>query len=95
MPRLRRWLLSPWLYAGGAVAALVFLPVLAWNAAHDWISFRFQFGRVTEHAFDDFAGQGLKHSRAFWGLAFIVVGMAVGVGGSLAGMRAERGDRGS
>lgn len=50
-PRLRRWFLSPWLWAGGIVAALVFLPVILWNADNDWISFRFQFGRIGESAF--------------------------------------------
>ena len=42
----RRWFLSPWLWAGGLVAILVFLPVLLWNADHGWISFAKQFGRV-------------------------------------------------
>jgi 4-amino-4-deoxy-L-arabinose transferase-like glycosyltransferase len=51
-PRLRRWLLSPWLWAGGVLAVLVFLPVILWNADHDWASFRFQFGRVAEAAFN-------------------------------------------
>ncbi len=44
---LRRWLRSPWLYAGVAVAALVFLPVFLWNAGHDWITFTKQFGRIS------------------------------------------------
>jgi len=51
-PRLRRWLLTPWLWAGGVMAVLVFLPVILWNAGHDWASFRFQFGRVAETAFN-------------------------------------------
>jgi 4-amino-4-deoxy-L-arabinose transferase-like glycosyltransferase len=42
----RRWFLSPWLWAGGVVAVLVFLPVLWWNADHGWISFDKQFGRI-------------------------------------------------
>lgn len=42
----RRWFLSPWLWAGGLVAILVFLPTLLWNAEHGWISFAKQFGRV-------------------------------------------------
>jgi 4-amino-4-deoxy-L-arabinose transferase-like glycosyltransferase len=41
-PRAGRGLL-----VAGAVAALVFAPVLAWNAQHDWISFRYQF--ATRH----------------------------------------------
>ena len=42
----RKWLPTFWPYAGGVLAVLVFAPVIAWNAAHDWISFKFQFGRV-------------------------------------------------
>lgn len=38
----RRWLATPWPYVAGALALLFFTPVLAWNAAHDWASFRFQ-----------------------------------------------------
>ena len=51
-PRLRRWLVTPWLWAGALLAALVFLPVILWNADHGWASFRYQFGRVEEAAFD-------------------------------------------
>ncbi len=42
----RRWLLDPWLWAGGLLAMLLFAPVIAWNAAHDWASFEKQFGRA-------------------------------------------------
>lgn len=40
---LRRW--DVWLSAG--VAALGLLPVLGWNAAHDWASFRWQLAHFT------------------------------------------------
>lgn len=46
MPQGRRWLASPWPYAGAILALAIFAPVIGWNAAHDWASFRFQFGRV-------------------------------------------------
>lgn len=39
---LRRELRTPWPWLGGAVAVLVFLPNLAWNAAHDWVAISFQ-----------------------------------------------------
>lgn len=45
-PSARRWLRSPWPYAGGALALLVFLPNLSWNAAHGWTTVAFQFGRL-------------------------------------------------
>ncbi len=42
----RRWLLSPWLYLGGVLALVFFLPNLLWNEAHGWATFAFQFGRI-------------------------------------------------
>jgi hypothetical protein len=45
----RQWLRHPAPYLAAFVAALVFLPVLLWNAQHDWISFRFQGGRGGHH----------------------------------------------
>jgi 4-amino-4-deoxy-L-arabinose transferase-like glycosyltransferase len=44
---LRRELRTPWPWAGALVALAVFAPCLAWNAAHDWVSIRFQL----EHGF--------------------------------------------
>jgi 4-amino-4-deoxy-L-arabinose transferase-like glycosyltransferase len=46
VPKLRRWLISPWLYVGGLVALLMFAPVLLWNADHHWVSFIKQMGRA-------------------------------------------------
>jgi 4-amino-4-deoxy-L-arabinose transferase-like glycosyltransferase len=41
-PTLRQRLAEPGPYVACGVAVLVLLPVLAWNAGHDWISFGFQ-----------------------------------------------------
>ena len=46
-PMNRHWLRNPWLWAGGLMACLVFLPVFLWNEQHDWISFSHQFGRMS------------------------------------------------
>jgi 4-amino-4-deoxy-L-arabinose transferase-like glycosyltransferase len=43
----RRWLLSPYPWLAALIAIVVFLPVLIWNAQHDWASFRFQFVRAS------------------------------------------------
>jgi len=43
----RRWLLSRYPWAAALIAVVVFLPVLIWNAQHDWASFRFQLVRAT------------------------------------------------
>src|SRR6201991_4808131 len=46
VPKLRRWLWSPWLYLGGLVALAIFAPVILWNADHHWVSFIKQIGRA-------------------------------------------------
>ncbi|MDR6663405.1 hypothetical protein J2W51_005999 [Tardiphaga robiniae] len=46
VPKMRRWLISPWPYLGGLVALAVFSPVLFWNAEHGWVSFIKQLGRA-------------------------------------------------
>jgi 4-amino-4-deoxy-L-arabinose transferase-like glycosyltransferase len=46
VPKLRHWLISPWLYLGGVVAVLMFAPVIWWNADHHWVSFIKQLGRA-------------------------------------------------
>jgi 4-amino-4-deoxy-L-arabinose transferase-like glycosyltransferase len=43
----RRWLSSPYPWLAVLIAVVVFLPVLIWNAQHDWASFRFQLVRAT------------------------------------------------
>lgn len=61
-PTQRRWLLTPWPWAALLVAAVIFSPVMVWNAQHDWASFRFQFGRLVDvrpwgpHFLGDFVG---------------------------------------
>ena len=47
----RRWFISPWLYAGGVAALVAFLPVIVWNAEHQWVSFYKQFGRIDGDGF--------------------------------------------
>jgi hypothetical protein len=44
-PQQRHWLRSPWPYLAVAIAALMFTPVVWWNAQHDWVSFAFQSSR--------------------------------------------------
>lgn len=46
VPKLRRWLVSPWPYLGGLVALAIFAPVILWNADHQWVSFIKQLGRA-------------------------------------------------
>src|SRR3954452_14715668 len=46
VPKLRRWLISPWPYLGGALTFAIFSPVILWNADHRWVSFIKQMGRA-------------------------------------------------
>ncbi len=46
VPELRRWLVRPALWLGVLAGAAAFAPVVAWNAAHGWVSFLKQGGRV-------------------------------------------------
>ncbi|MBI5868977.1 MAG: glycosyltransferase family 39 protein, partial [candidate division Zixibacteria bacterium] len=41
----RRWLARPQPYLAGLIAAALFLPVIYWNATHNWASFVFQTAR--------------------------------------------------
>lgn len=40
----RKHLRTPWPWLAVIIAALIFSPVIYWNAQHDWISFLFQLG---------------------------------------------------
>ena len=50
-PSLRRWLVSPALFAGLAVALAIFAPFVVWNAAHGWATFAKQLGRAGPSGF--------------------------------------------
>jgi 4-amino-4-deoxy-L-arabinose transferase-like glycosyltransferase len=68
----RRWLLSPWPWLAALIAVIVFLPVLIWNAEHDWASFRFQFVRaVATHQLS------FRTVGEFIGLQFGLVGFVL------------------
>src|SRR3954469_1428105 len=51
VPKLRRWLISPWPYLGGVIAFGIFSPVILWNADHQWVSFVKQLGRARIEVF--------------------------------------------
>jgi len=45
-PPARRYLRKPGPYLAAAIGLVLFAPVIAWNATHDWASIRFQGGRA-------------------------------------------------
>jgi 4-amino-4-deoxy-L-arabinose transferase-like glycosyltransferase len=64
-----RWLRSPYPWLAALIAVALFLPVLIWNAGHDWASFRFQFVRATATH-----GWSFRTVGDFIGLQFGLVG---------------------
>jgi 4-amino-4-deoxy-L-arabinose transferase-like glycosyltransferase len=75
-PRARRWLLSPWSYAGALLAVALFSPNLWWNAVHQWMTFAFQFGRIgaghlTWRFLAEFLGAQLVLASPFIGVCMI------------------------
>jgi len=67
-----RWLSSPYPWLAALIAVAVFAPVLIWNFAHDWASFRFQAVRAT--AVYPFS---LRTLGEFFGLQFGLVGFVL------------------
>ena len=45
-PDGRRTLRTPWPWLAAVIALAIFAPNLAWNAAHGWMTFAKQFGRI-------------------------------------------------
>jgi hypothetical protein len=48
VPTLHPWLRKPYPWAAAALASLLFVPVLVWNAGHEWISFAKQGERAAD-----------------------------------------------
>lgn len=90
VPRWRaRQLASPYPWLAALIAIAIFSPVLYWNAAHDWASFRFQLGRPAQ--VEQWSARFLVD---FVGQQFVLVGpllLPVTLAGT--GMLARRGLR--
>ena len=48
--KTRKDVLNPWFYFAGMLSLLIFIPVIIWNAQHDWVSFRWQLEKGTSGA---------------------------------------------
>jgi 4-amino-4-deoxy-L-arabinose transferase-like glycosyltransferase len=68
----RRFLSSPYPWLALLIALVVFMPVLVWNAQHDWASFRFQLVRAV--ATHDWS---LRTVGDYLGLQFGLVGFVL------------------
>ena len=63
VPALRKHFATAGPYLAVALASLVMIPVLRWNAAHDWISFRFQLS----HGLGVVRGTGIQREGELLG----------------------------
>ena len=86
-PRQARQLRRPGPWLALLVAALVFTPVVAWNAGHGWASFRFQGGRavpLTESGgtpfLDSLGGQAVWILPWIWLPLLVVLASALRAG---------------
>jgi 4-amino-4-deoxy-L-arabinose transferase-like glycosyltransferase len=64
LSRARRHFLTPWFWAGVAIALLIFLPNLVWLIRHDFISYRF-----LQHIHQRDVGEG--RADGYWKLQFL------------------------
>lgn len=84
-PTHRNRLARPGPYLAAALALAVFSPVLFWNAAHDWVSFRYQ----SVNRFEQINGvrlvAGLKFIGQQWlGVVPLTLPLAIGAGWRMA-----------
>lgn len=86
----RRLLLTAGPYLALGSAALVFLPVIIWNAEHGWVSFVFQSGRGAARGFFPLQMLGNLAGQAAWILPWIWLPLA---GALLKGVAGGPGDR--
>jgi 4-amino-4-deoxy-L-arabinose transferase-like glycosyltransferase len=74
----RAWLKRPEPYLAAVLALVVFLPVLVWNATHEWASIRFQGGRaVPLDAEQDAPFLGAIAGQAAWMLPWVWIPLLV------------------
>jgi hypothetical protein len=84
-PTHRHWLARPQPYVAALLALLLFLPELAWNAQHHWVSFAFQGGRAATRRFRPFGPLATLGGEALFLLPWIWLGLIVNF---LRGLRA-------
>ncbi len=76
-PQQRHWLKRWETWAGGVLAVLLFLPVIVWNAHHDFVSFAKQLGRTAgdefrpDHLLELIGVQWLLMTPIIGALAFV------------------------
>ncbi len=90
VPKVRRWLITPWPWAAGAIALVVFSPTLIWNAQHHWASVIFQYGRLVVHEWSlRYLGEFLASQAGLATPSVFILG-AMGLAALIRGQGASR-----
>jgi len=74
-PALRHWFRTPQLYVAGLLAALVFSPVIIWNAQNGFASLAFQSGRAAAAALHPFGPFVVLAGESLFVLPWIWAGL--------------------
>ncbi len=82
-PAHRSWLARPQPWVAAGVAAAMFAPVLAWNAANGWASFAFQGGRAAAYRLNPTGPLAVLAGAALFLLPWIWAGLLVALGRGL------------
>lgn len=69
---LRSLFREPRLYGAVAIATTAVLPILIWNANHDWLSFQYYVTRSVDDGSSGFSIRPLE-VLGFWGLSILIV----------------------
>ncbi|GMT42316.1 MAG: hypothetical protein IEMM0002_0727 [bacterium] len=72
-PNCRLWLKRPEPYIGAVVSFLVFLPVIVWNARHDWVSLAFQ----ASHGLSSVKGNPFELFAEFAGFQIVLYSIGI------------------
>ena len=77
----RRWFLHPGFYLAGLIGLIGLLPVILWNAGHDWVTFRFHGDRITGGLhFGHFTGMLLVQAMYLLPTGMLVAGIGLWYG---------------
>lgn len=82
-PRHRRWLATPWPYAGGVIALVVFSPVIIWNVRNGFASLAFQSERAAAAGFHPLMAVMVVAGIALFLTPWIWVGLVAAAGRAL------------
>ncbi len=77
VPASRWWLRTPWPWIAAAISAIGMVPIIWWNAEHDWASFAFQGARAAASHWSIAPFAENVAGQAAWLLPWIAIPLAI------------------